>query len=274
MATTAPAALRTRDIAAVIRRLRGATLLRFDSLSDVDLEREALPDWTVADVFRHLADSDRGSVLGAHLLEFLPSKDLDEFEKQNDANLERLRAVDRTRLRRELEVWGQRLARVIATTPNLLARRQVSLSFGRVPLAWMGSLRPYDEWVHNWDIAQAIGGPDAPEPAMEPALRDLLAWFQLRALPADALLQVGTRDGVVEIAVDEGPTWRFDLRTGAWGPDVTTAPTARVELDVAAFCLVAGARVPWTTLEAAGRIRVEDDEGGSARAVLDAVRVV
>ena len=68
MATTAPAALRTRDIAAVIRRLRGATLLRFDSLSDVDLEREALPDWTVADVFRHLADSDRGSVLGAHLL--------------------------------------------------------------------------------------------------------------------------------------------------------------------------------------------------------------
>ncbi len=274
MATAVPVGMRTRDIAAVIRRLRGATLLRFDSLSDTDLEREALPDWTVADVFRHLADSDRGSVLGAHLLEFLPSKDLDEFEKQNDVNLERLRAVGRTQLRRELEVWGQRLARVIAATPNVLARRQVSLAFGRLPLAWMAGLRPYDEWVHNWDIAQAVDGPEAPEPAMEPALRDLLAWFQLRALPADALLQLGTRDGVVEVAVDGGPTWRFDLAAGTWGPDVAATPTARIELDVAAFCLLAAARVPWATLEAAGRIRVDDDEAGTAHAVLDAVRVV
>lgn len=271
MATRATAGPRTRDVAAVIRRLRGATLLRFDALSDADMELPALPDWTVEDVFRHLADSDRGSVLGGHLLEFLPSKDLDEFEKTNDVNLARLRGVGRTRLRHELEVWGQRLARVVGVMPNGVARRRVSLSFGRVPLTWMGCLRPYDEWVHNWDIAQVTGDV---EPPMEPALRDLLAWFQLRALPADALLQVGVRDAVVEVAVDDGPTWRFDLASGAFGPDLATTPTARVELDAAAFCLVAGDRVPWRTLEADGRIRVDDDDTGAAAAVLDAVRVV
>ena len=95
--------LHPRDIAPAISRLRGGTLLTFDRLTDDQLEVEALPGWSVADVYRHLADTDRRSVLGGHLLEFLPGKDLDTFEDHNDANLERLRRRDRATLRRELE---------------------------------------------------------------------------------------------------------------------------------------------------------------------------
>ncbi len=109
--------LHPKDIAPAISRLRGGSLLTFDRLTDAELELEALPGWTIADVFRHLADSDRASVLGGHLLEFLPGRDLDDFEAHNDANLERLRRRDRATLRRELEVWGRRLARVVALVP-------------------------------------------------------------------------------------------------------------------------------------------------------------
>lgn len=262
--------LRPRDIAPAISRLRGGSLLTFDRLTDDELELEALPGWTVADVFRHLADSDRRAVLGGHLLEFLPGKDLDDFEDHNDANLARLRQRDRATLRRELELWGRRLARLVALVPGPMARVHVPTAFGRVPVGWVACLRLYDEWVHQWDVAQALG---EDEPPMDLPLRDLLAEFQLRALPAGPLAGVSS-GGVVEVQVVDGPVWRFDLEGHRYGAHVRAAATARVRLDVPAFQLVAGARVPWTELAEQGRIDVDDDTAGSARALLDACRVV
>ena len=262
--------LRPRELAAAISRLRGGSLLTFDRLTDDQLELEALPGWTVADVFRHLADSDRASVLGGHLLEFLPGRDLDTFEDHNDANLARLRGRDRATLRRELEVWGRRLARMVRVVPRPLARVVLPTAFGRVPLGWVAGLRLYDEWVHRWDVARAIGDP---EPPMDLPLRDLLAEFQLRALPAGTLDDVAA-DGVVEVQVTDGPVWRFDLARHRFGAHVRAAATATVRLDVAAFCLVAGDRVSWRTLADDGRIRVDDDDQGSGAALLDACRVV
>ena len=262
--------LKPKDLAPAITRLRGGSLLTFDRLTDEQFAREALPGWTVEDVYRHLADSDRGSVLGGHLLEFLPGKDLDVFEDHNDANLERLRRRDRSTLRRELEVWGRRLARVVALVPTPAARVTVPSAFGRLPLGWLAGLRLYDEWVHQWDVAQAIG---EDEPPMDLPLRDLLAEFQLRALPAGPLDDVDP-DGVVEVQVVDGPVWRFDLGRHRFGAHVRAAATATVRLDVGAFCLVAADRVPWRDLVDAGRVELEDDAEGSGAALLDSCRVV
>lgn len=262
--------MRPRELAPAITRLRGGTLLTFDRLTDEQFEVEALPGWTVADVFRHLADADRGSVLGTHLAEFLPGRDLAAYEDHNDANLGRLRSVDRATLRRELEVWGRRLARVVGVVPGPVARVTIPTAFGRVPLGWVAGLRLYDEWVHQWDIARAL---DEDEPPMDLPLRDLLAEFQLRALPAGPLRGLDA-DGVVEIAVTDGPVWRFDLEGHQFGANVRATPTASIRLDVGAFCLMAADRVPWRELADGGRLQVEDDPAGSGAAVLDACRVV
>ena len=262
--------LHPRELGPAISRLRGGTLLVLDRLTDEQLEVEALPGWTVADTLRHLAESDRRSVLAGHLLEFLPGKDLDAFERHNDDHLTRLRDRDRTTLRHELEVWGRRLSRLVSLVPGPVARVAVPTAFGRVPLGWVAGLRLYDEWVHRWDVARALG---EDEPPMDLPLHDLLAEFQLRALPAGPLRDVDA-DGVVEVQVLEGPVWRVDLARGRVGAHVAASPTARVRIDVAAFCLVAAARVPWRDLAADGRIEVEDDASGSAARVLDACRVV
>lgn len=275
--------LRPRDVAPAISRLRGGSLLLFDRLTDQQLEVRALPEWTVADVFRHLADSDRGSVLGFHLLEFLPGRDLDAFEEHNDENLERLRHVDRTTLRRELQVWGRRLSRAVSLVPAVAARVHVPTAFGRVPLGWVGALRLYDEWVHQWDVQQALG---EDEPPMDLPLRDLLAEFQLRALPAGPLESVRA-DGVVEVRVSTGaeedvpgghgtgdPVWRFDLARRRFGAHVTSLPTATIRLDAATFCLVAANRVRWRDAVDRGAITLEDDAAGTGAQLLDHVRVV
>lgn len=276
--------LRPRDIAPAISRLRGGSLLLFDRLTDQQLELTALPGWTVADVFRHLADSDRGAVLGFHLREFLPGRDLDAFEEHNDANLQRLRGVDRATLRRELQVWGQRLSRAVALVPGFAARLHVPTAFGRVPLGWVGSLRLYDEWVHQWDVQQALG---EGAPPMDLPLRELLAEFQLRALPARSLESVDA-DGVVEVRVVTGDgtrpeatagavdelVWRFDLERRRFGAHVRRPPTATVRLDTATFCLVAADRVPWREAAGAGAITLEDDDARTGAQLLDHVRVV
>lgn len=267
--------MRPRDISASVRRQRAATLLTFDTLTDDDLEQPAVPGWTVADVFRHLADSDRGSVLGVHLKNFLPGRSLKQFEEEfeavNDRNLERLRGVDRATLGRELEVWGNRLARIIGFVPSPLARVNVPTAFGRLPLGWLGCLRLYDEWVHRWDVAKALGQTD---PLMDQPIRDLLAEFQLRALPAGPLRDADLPDGVVEVRIDEGQVWRFDLTRTQFGAHVLAHPSVTVHLGAPDFCLIAANRVPWRDIEATGRLKIEGDDRTAAEALLELVRVV
>jgi uncharacterized protein (TIGR03083 family) len=259
-----------KAVAAVTRRLRQATVELLDDLTADELAVEALPGWTVLDVFRHLADSDRRSVVGDYLLGLLPGRDPDEFERANDDNLERLRCEDRETVRRELAAWGGRLARIVGLTPGPVARVTVPTAFGRVPLVWIATLRPYDEWVHQWDVRQAVR---RPEPPMDDQLRTLLAEFQLRALPAAPLRSVDHGDGVVEVRFRDAdvPPWRFDLRRREFGAFVRAAPTVSVTADVPSWCLVAGARAGWRELEG---IEVSGRDSEAAAAVLDVVRVV
>lgn len=259
-----------KDVAAAIRRLRDGSLALLDGLTDAELTVEALPGWSVLDVFRHLATSDRGSVLGVHLLHFRPGRDFDAFERVNDDLVEGVRDEARDEVREELATWGSRLATITGLVPGPVARITIPTAFGRVPLSWMGGLRLYDEWVHQWDVTRAVGRPD---PAMDDRLRDLLAEFQLRALPAGPLRTLERRDGVVEVRfrdVDRAP-WRFDLGRREFGGFVRSAPTVSVVSDVPSWCLLAAARRSWRDLPG---IEVSGRDEAAAAAFLDVVRIV
>ena len=215
--------LHPRDIGPAISRLRGGSLLLFDRLPDEQLELEALPGWTVADVFRHLADSDRGAVLGGHRWSSCRARTSTSSNGTTTPNLARLRERDRATLRHELEVWGRRLSRVVGLVPAPVARVPVPTAFGRLPMGWVACLRLYDEWVHRWDVARVI---DDPEPPMDLPLHDLLAEFQLRALPAGPLHEV-RRDAVVEIQVVDGPVGASISRGTGSGPTSRPLPPPR-----------------------------------------------
>jgi uncharacterized protein (TIGR03083 family) len=275
-----PSPSEVADQVAVLRADSCATLAQ---LSDADLATPALPEWSVGDVFRHLASLDRSAVTGRFLVHLLPGRAADEIETSNEVLVEELRDLTADELRRELEVWGRRFVRLLRGVPRPLAQVKVPTSFGTVPLVWLGTLRVYDEWVHQADVAAALG---RPEPSMDAPTRDLLGWFQRRALPAEALRRIEHDRGVVELALRDaaGPTWRVDLANRRFGAHVATAPTVRVRATVAAFCLHAADRRPWRELESEGRIELLPPAGSGgelraedrrpAEALLDAVRVV
>ncbi|HEX9888194.1 MAG TPA: maleylpyruvate isomerase family mycothiol-dependent enzyme [Nitriliruptorales bacterium] len=263
----------TRAIAQAAERLRTTSLTLLRALADEELEVAATPGWTVADVFRHLASSDRDVVLGKHVKDFLPSVSDDEFEARNDRALERLRSRSRTELEDELEVWGARLRWIIRSSPARLGDLRIPTIFGTVPLSWFSALRIYDEWVHQWDVMQAL---DRGVPPMDDLLRDLLAEFQLRALPAKPLKRLPQRPGVVEVDLADvlPPNWRFDLWTRSFGARVTTDATVVVRTDVPTWTLLAADRIDWRQAEAAGDLAIDGDDRGAAEVLLEVVRVV
>lgn len=270
-----------RTIAEVAEHLRDHSIELFDRLTPEQLEQVALPArhaegeaWTVADVFRHLAESDRQSVLGTHLTHFLPFNDGDAFEDNNDEMIQRLRGAPRQQLREELVAWGRRLRRIIRLTPGPLARVKVPTLFGRVALWWLATLRVYDEWIHQDDIARAL---DLDPPEMDVRTRALLAEFQLRALPAEPLSRIGRRSGVVEVAFEDAlsqPAWRFDLSNHQYGPRVTATPTVRISTDVPTWSRIAADRIGWKDAESGSDLTIEGDDREAAEALLEVVRVV
>ena len=66
-------------------------------------------------------------------------------------------------------------------------------------------------------------------------------------------------------------SWRFDLATGAAGPDVAGAVTCSITADVASFSLLAAARRSWRDLDG---IAVDGPDPAAGAALLDLVRVV
>ncbi|MBW3578828.1 MAG: maleylpyruvate isomerase N-terminal domain-containing protein [Actinobacteria bacterium] len=262
------------EIAGAAARLRQDTVALLDDLATEQLDQEALPGWSVADVFRHLAERDRSIVLGKHLLDFLPGASPTDLQRGNDRALQRLRGASRYQLREELQVWGRRLQRLVGAVPRPLARLQIPTMFGTVSIGWFATTRLYDEWVHQDDVHRVVGGD---QPPMDRRLRELLAHFHLAALPAQPLRSVATGDGVVEVTFTDAPrrpTWRFDLGERRFGPRVTAEPTVHIRCDVATWCLIAADRIEWEDAESGGDLRLDGDDRAAATAVLDAVRVV
>jgi uncharacterized protein (TIGR03083 family) len=272
-----------REVADLIGRLRADSVATLVRLTDADLATPALPGWSVGDVYRHLASSDRAAVTGRLLPHLAPGRRPEDLEPANDELVASLRGLGRDELCEELQRWGRRMVQLVRTLPSLAGRQHVPSAFGRVPLIWLATLRVYDEWVHQTDVAAAL---ERPEPAMEAPVRDVLAWFQRRALPATALPKVEHDRGVVEVSVTDaaGPTWRVDLAERRFGAHVDASTTVRVRMGVPAWCLLAADRASWPELEAAGRLEVlgpptsqdapSEDDRAAAAAVLDTVRVV
>lgn len=163
---------------------------------------------------------------------------------------------------------------MIALTPPRLAGTEVPTLFGRVPVWWVATLRVYDEWVHQGDIARVV---DVDPPGMDATTRDVLAGFQLRALPAGRLRRIDRGEGVAEVAFEDvlsQPAWRFDLERHQYGPRVTASPTVRVITDVPTWTRIAADRTSWQDAEGAGELRIEGDDRAAARALLEVVRLV
>lgn len=267
-------------IADAATRLRQDTVALLDSLSEEEYGSLVLSPrepggmgWTAADVFRHLAETDRRSVLGAGLLAFLPGRERAQMEDDNDEALDRLRDASRQQLREELITWGRRLQRIIALTPGLLARRRIPTMFGRVSIAWVAMLRIQDEWVHQDDVRRALHRDEVPP---DPDTRTLLAEFHLRALPAGPLRQ-SDGEGVVEVVFGDllaWPAWRFDFYAHEYGATVVTEPTVRVESDVATWSRISASRLAWRDAEDAGLLAVDGEDRKAAERLVNAVRVV
>jgi hypothetical protein len=271
--TTPDPAPRPRDVAALAARLRATSCTWFDRLHAAALARPAVAGWSVRDVFVHLATFDRAAVTGRLAPSLLGASRPEELEPFADHLVAEGRGIDDEQLRRDLRVWGARLRRLVAALPGRLGTVAVPSSFGPVPLVWLSCLRVYDEWVHQVDVARALGDP---EPVMDAPTRAALAWFQRRALPVTALPAIGPRSGVVAVTVRDapGPTWRIDLGGRRFGALVAAAPTVEVAFTTAAWCLVAADRDRWAALEEQGTIDIVGEDRPAAAALLDAIRVV
>lgn len=270
-----------RIIAESARRLRRDTVALLDDLSEEEYHATALAPretggtaWSVADVFRHLAETDRRAALGSSLLGMLPWHDEDSFEQAQDDALERLRGASRPELRDELITWGGRFQRLVRLTPKLIADRSVPTMFGRMTLGWLACLRPYDEWIHQDDVRRAL---DRAEVRPDAETRELLALFQLRGLPGGPLREVAHDDGVVEVAFRDvlaQPAWRFDLARRQFGERVPAEPTVHIEADIHVWCRIAADRVSWKEAEESDDIEIVGDDRDAAAALLDVVRIV
>lgn len=271
----------TKAIAESARRLRRHTVALLDDLGEEEYHALALPPrdtggeaWSVADVFRHLAEMDRRSVLGTGLVALLPWQDEKQYEDAQDAALERLRTASRPQLREELITWGRRLQRLIRLTPAVVARRTVPTLFGEVTLAWLAALRLYDEWIHQDDVRQALHRPEVPPDA---ETREILAELQLRGLPGGPLRRIAQDEGVVEVAFRDvlaQPAWRFDLARRQFGERVPADPTVRVEADIDVWCRIAAQRASWKEAEDEGGLEIVGADRDAAAALLDVVRIV
>lgn len=266
-----------RDIAAAARTLRAASCELFDRLDAEQRATEVLPGWSAADVFRHLAEADRAVVLLTGLRHYLPKVTIRGMERRNDDGLERLRALPDEQLRRELEDWGRRLAAIIGATPGFVTRVKLPTVYGRVGLDWFAALRVYDEWVHQWDVHQALDlAPEHGDPGADETTRAVIAEFLYRELPARGLRDGLSVDGVVQVKLTGSggvPAWRFDLTARRSGPDVINDPTVSITCDTLTWLLIRSERLDWRDVERDGDLLVEGPARAAAEALLAVVPV-
>jgi hypothetical protein len=83
------------ELADLVGRLRADSCATLAQLTDAELATPALPGWSVGDVYRHLASSDRSSVTGKLLVHLLPGRAAEELEPVNDELVEQLRGRPR-----------------------------------------------------------------------------------------------------------------------------------------------------------------------------------
>ena len=220
----------------------------------------ALPGWRLREVIAHLVTTDKASVLGANLPIVLGS--MDRLERWNDRQVPKWADRPVPDLLIGLDRWGRRMRRLAQTMPSALYRLRVPTIFGRAPLGILIWSRVYDEWVHRQDMRRALGLPDEEVDLESPAE------FLLTAIVWAVLPQVQGPPGQIILSLEDTPVpeWRFDTaaRTGAPAAGAQEA-AARVAGPAPKIIMSAAGRESFQSLQSEGVLKVEGDQGLSAR---------
>lgn len=263
-----------------LRAQRVRTMALLSKLEPADWDRPCLPGWAVRDVVAHLVATDQASVTGRVLRPLLMNDDRSVVERWNDEAVLRWRDRSPEELMAGLQRWGRRVERVAVMTPGALAQVPVGGPYGRHALVFLLYLRVLDEWVHEQDIAWALGAErdQVPGPPML-TIGEVLAQQVLAVLPRRGLLGVERSVGVVRLVVDPAPpggamsalpvVWGVDFARRQFGPRVTARADAEVRVGAAALALVQESRLAWRNLSKEW-LAIDGDEDLAAE-VLDAV---
>lgn len=254
-----------------LRVQRERTLVRLASLETADWDRDCLPGWQVRDVVAHLVASDQGTVTGT-IYRAMRAPDRAVIERWNDQAVLAWRDRSPEELLAALERWGRRLVRLATLLPAPLGRIPVGGAYGMQPALFALYRRVQDEWVHEQDIAWAVGGPDDAGPVTVPpplAVGEALATAALAAIRGRVLPDVPRSVGVLRLVVDPAPPggtvsarpvlWGIDFARRQFGERVTAKPDAEIVLGAAALSLLLLDRVRWTDLDA-NSLRLDGDE--------------
>jgi uncharacterized protein (TIGR03083 family) len=262
------------EVVSAMREQRARTLALFRAIPETDWERIVVPRWRLREVAAHLVTTDEGALTG-RLLTAGFSRDgaqaVSKIEAWNDRQVSRWADRPIPELLRGLEVWAKRMERLAGVVPQGIVNRGLPTPFGRVSLAWLASMRIYDEWVHIEDVRRAYGLPsDDDRTSLRPIGRQLLAGLPIQTIPR---VPAGAR-GRVSLAMSDIdlPALGFDLGGHRYGLGVEGSD-ARITGSVAGIAMVAARRDPWQDAETAGALKVEGDRT-AAEALLDALLLV
>lgn len=264
-----------------LRVQRERTLARLAALDVADWDRDCLPGWQVRDVVAHLVASDQGAVTGT-IYRPMRARDRAVIERWNDQAVLAWRDRPPEELLAALERWGRRMVRLATLLPAPLGRIPVGGAYGTQPALFGLYRRAQDEWVHEQDIAWAVGSPGGAGPVtVSPplAVGQVLAATALAAIRGCVLQDVPRTVGVLRLVVDPAPEggtisarpllWGIDFARRQFGERVTAKPDAEVAVGAGVLSLLLVDRLRWTDLDGAS-LRIDGDEGLAAD-LLDAL---
>ncbi|MEW6472390.1 MAG: maleylpyruvate isomerase family mycothiol-dependent enzyme [Actinomycetota bacterium] len=233
-------------------------------LRDLDEEEWALPsrcpDWTIADVVLHVAQTNAMAVASVErrFRDIVEGFGKAAAAAPPGANVDDLAglavAAERGQPPKELyERWRASSTAQAEALAGCDARKRVPWVNGELAAITLATTRLAEVWIHTGDVAAGLGRRQEPGPHLKPIAR--LAW---RTLPYAFARADRELSGPVALALTapDGTTWEF-------APDVPAATTVTgPALD---FCLVAARRLDASETALAA-------SGPDATAVLELVR--
>lgn len=238
------------------------------SLEDAEWATQTeLPGWTVKDCVSHIIGTER-MLLG----EPAPEIAVDHlahvaspFAAAMEPWVEQRRGWTGAEVLVELrEVTDRRLAALRALSPEEWEQPSWS-PIGEVPYREFMGVRAFDCWMHEQDIRRVV---DRPGHLTGPA-----ATLAVAQLGSGLGYVVGKRAGapqgttvVVEVTGPDGATFALEV-DGRAQPMATVPeePTARLRMDLEAFCALGGGRWDAEQVVRRGRVEVEGDQELSRR---------
>ena len=148
-----------------------------------------------------------------------------------------------------------RLARLAGATPSGIGKRKIPSPFGKVSLIFLGSLRVYDEWVHEQDLRRGLGLPqDEDKAAVMHAAAQMLRMIQYQTMPR---VPSGST-GRVRLVVEGLPAVVVDLGAKQVS-EASGSAVATVAAPPAALMMIAAGRDPWRDAVERGVVTIEGD---------------